>query len=427
MLPVIFNLLSYLISCGTGSFIVFDFCNKMYAKKKTDFFYIIAELIFGLIWFTISNLNIPLMNLFFLLISSCLVALLFYSGSAFWKIMQMTILSLSYVSLDVIIATALSNITKSPIPLYSKSPVLLLINVIMVQLIMLITYKGLILLLRKNKGQDSVILKKQYALFTLFPALNILVLYMLSILAADKSDNYLMLLMALLLAILNFLILYFFDYVAKSEELRRENELMQERMDSQYNYYRQLEEMNEQSQKIMHDIKNHLQIIQALNNGEANKYADKISSIVDNTALKFKSHNKLLNIIINLKMKECENNQITFNYTVEDTDLSFINDIDITAIFANLLDNAIEACNRISYGDKTIELRVYRHNDMLVITLINTFNAVALNDNGEYLSSKKGHKALGLSNVKQAVSNYNGDFNIQVEGNHFVSSIIFPV
>ena len=46
--------------------------------------------------------------------------------------------------------------------------------------------------------------------------------------------------------------------------------------------------------------------------------------------------------------------------------------------------------------------------------------------NGQYLSSKKDHKALGLLNIKQAVSKYDGDIDIQVEQEKFIVSIMFP-
>lgn len=429
MTTVIVKIFSYLISCASGSFIIFDFCNKLYSKKKSENYYRVTVAIFACAWFSICFLGIPLLNLSFMFVASLLVALFLYSGNALRKTIHIAILCFSYVCLDVIIATVISGLTKSTIPLYSSTPVFLLINVIFVQLIMFIGYRGLIIFLRKENSQENQpVPKKQFAVFIFLPALNVLVLYILSVLAADRIDNLIMLLMALLLAILNVLTIYFFDYIIKAENLQQKMELMQIKMDSQYAYYKQLETMNDQSQKMIHDIKNHLQVIQALKNEEANEYANRILDIVDNSTLKFRSCNKLLNIILNLKIEECEKSRIKFQYEIENIDFSFLNDIDITAIFANLLDNAIEGCNRMRSNNKSIDLRIYKYNDMIVVTLINTFdqNTISVND-GAYLSSKGGHKALGLSNIKQAVCKYNGDMNIQVEDSCFVTSIIFPV
>ena len=55
--------------------------------------------------------------------------------------------------------------------------------------------------------------------------------------------------------------------------------------------------------------------------------------------------NKILKVIINNAIFRSERDNIQFNMNIEDIDVSFIADIDLTTMLANLLDNAFDACS----------------------------------------------------------------------------------
>jgi len=236
--------------------------------------------------------------------------------------------------------------------------------------------------------------------------------------------------MAIISEIFNLAVLYFFENISNSLQLENEITLMQQRTDMQYNYYQQLEIEYKKSQNIMHDIKNHIKVLERLyqsgQNAEGLEYAERISEIVEGLGMKFKSNNRILNIIVNEKIRICKDGHIDFTYLVENIDLSFISDMDVTTIFANLLDNAIEACNKIVDETKQITLRVYQFNNMIIINLINSIDNAPVQDEGKLISSKKNHKAIGLSNVSAAVEKYDGDINIEIEQKNFSVSIMIP-
>ncbi|MDF1493858.1 sensor histidine kinase [Caproiciproducens sp. CPB-2] len=286
-----------------------------------------------------------------------------------------------------------------------------------------------------KRQKITYLYKKQYIFLALLPVSNVAIIYFIAILAAYKVDptttHFIMMMLAVISIILNLAVIYFFENVSKSDQLESEIVLIQQRMDMQYNYYQQLEIEYNNSQKIMHDIKNHVRVFERLytagQNTEGLEYAKKISEIVDELGMKFNCNNRILNIIVNEKMKICHLDGIEFIYSVENLNLNFIDDIDITAIFANLLDNAIEACNRIIDGTKRIELRIYQFHDMFIINLINSIQEIPVKSEEKFLSNKKNHKAIGLSNVNSSVKKYDGDINIEVEQGKFSVSIIFPV
>lgn len=238
--------------------------------------------------------------------------------------------------------------------------------------------------------------------------------------------------MTIVSIILNIALIYLFESEVKADQFQNDIKLMRQQVDMQYDYYQKLEIEYNNYQKIMHDIKNHLSVLERLYRIEGNgtagfEYTKKISSIIDQSGMKFKCNNRILNIIINEKMKVCESHQIQFIYSVENVNLDFICDIDITLIFANILDNAIEACQKIRSGNRQIEFRLYQFNSMIVIGLSNTINFYPSLQEGEYISTKRNHKGIGLSNVKACVNKYCGDMNIGVEQGKFSVSIIFPL
>ena len=297
----------------------------------------------------------------------------------------------------------------------------------------MIISRFLIILFKKQK--ITSVNKRQYLFLAVLPIINIITICIIFILPTYKVDqtitHYIIMLMSLFSGILNLAVIFFFENLSKSNQLENNILLIQQRMDMQYSYYQQLEMEYNNSQTIMHDIKNHIKVLERLyesgQNAEGLEYAKRISEIVEGLGMKFKCGNKILNIIINEKMRICNAKDIEFIYSVENIDLNFIDDIDITSIFANLLDNAIEACNKILGGKKRIELRIYQFNNMFIINLINSIQDMPVKNEEKIISSKKNHKAIGLSNVNSSVQKYDGDINIEIEQGKFSVSIIFPI
>lgn len=101
-------------------------------------------------------------------------------------------------------------------------------------------------------------------------------------------------------------------------------------------------------------------------------------------------------------------------------------DIEITSLFSNLLDNAIEACE--GYEGKTLKkiiLRIHRHQDYIVINLKNNLpNPIVIAD-GTIKSTKEGHKGLGLKIVKEIVERLDGCLDYEYDEQWFTVKISF--
>ena len=137
------------------------------------------------------------------------------------------------------------------------------------------------------------------------------------------------------------------------------------------------------------------------------------------------TNNKIINILVNDKIDTAQRNDIEFIYNCEDTALSFIDDIDLTIILSNLLDNAFEECMNNKAEHNTINLCICQINNFNIINLTNTcYTPPQLNHN-RYLSTKAGHSGIGMINVENTVKKYNGSFMSEFKDHLFTTQITF--
>ncbi|MEE0727471.1 MAG: ATP-binding protein, partial [Clostridium saudiense] len=110
--------------------------------------------------------------------------------------------------------------------------------------------------------------------------------------------------------------------------------------------------------------------------------------------------------------------------------LGFIKDIDICAIFANALDNAIEACMKIDNDlEKSIQVKATYINGFAIIKFTNTkVNEIKFSDKRIQTSkdNKKIH-GIGISSIKYIVGKYNGEVIVNYSENEFILKIMIPI
>lgn len=166
-----------------------------------------------------------------------------------------------------------------------------------------------------------------------------------------------------------------------------------------------------------------------LNNSESSEYSSTLENRLESLFVGFQCSNQILSIIIGRKCKLAESKDIHVKMDVEDIDLDFMEDLDITSIFANLWDNAIEACDRLEIERRKILFMMNKVNGFIIINMENAY------DKDEYAemcrnsltTTKENHMGVGLSAIKKTVEKYDGLFNIIPNDKKFVVEITMPV
>lgn len=228
---------------------------------------------------------------------------------------------------------------------------------------------------------------------------------------------------------LNVYITNIFEAVSNNNKLKNELMLYDEHAKMQYEYYNNLESKYKNSRKIIHDIKNHMQTMEELyeqsENEKAKNYAEDMYKMFDKFVQKYYTSNKVLNIIVNDKISKAEQFGININCKIGNVNLEFIKDIDLTTIFSNLLDNAIDG-SKNAVQDKNIFLKVDKFNEFVVINLINPTDKEPTRVNEHFKSTKKNHKGLGLENVRMALNKYEGNMRAEYKDKVFKVNIVIP-
>lgn len=221
-----------------------------------------------------------------------------------------------------------------------------------------------------------------------------------------------------LLLVINIYCLYVWYDLAENRELKHRLELQEQQNEITHQYYEDMENNYNRSRRIIHDIRNHLNMLEQSSKLDNSEYFQDVHGMLNSLGLKFYSDNRMLNIILNDKLKKLEPGQTECN--MGGISLDFLADMDVTTIFANLLDNAIEAGeNKKNFW---LKLRGDRIQDFTVVKIWNPSGS----DYAPGHSGKQGHEGLGLENVRQAVEKYHGALNIENKDGIFSVTAVFP-
>ncbi len=175
-------------------------------------------------------------------------------------------------------------------------------------------------------------------------------------------------------------------------------------------YYDILEKQNQNLMLYVHDARKHLNAISELSqDSSVNEYVSKLCGELTTYAQTCHSGNKLLDVMINRYVLDCELKGIIFEYNVRECPLLCLEDLDLVAILGNLMDNAITAANQSE--EKRVSLITSVRNTYSVIVLKNSCDISPRAQGEKLLSTKENPRfhGYGLKSVAKAVKKYSGD------------------
>ena len=214
-------------------------------------------------------------------------------------------------------------------------------------------------------------------------------------------------------------------YQAEQQEeyLRIRSELV--RVEQEKSYYDILDKQNQQLMLYAHDAKNHLAAIQGLSDDpQIRGYADKLSVELEKYTQSCHSGNKLLDVILNRYVLECQKRGLAFEYNVKVCNLRDVEDMDLVTILGNLLDNAIEAAEKSQ--EKTVYLETFLRNAYRVIVIQNS--SLPPRESYGRLQTSKSDRSMhgfGLKSVAKCLKKYQGDLHWDYdENNHLFTMTV---
>lgn len=287
---------------------------------------------------------------------------------------------------------------------------------------------GYMILKRKNEKLPSITLSG-IAVYIILFVFEVIMIGYTTKLASDEKTTTVLILTLCGYTFINLLAAYLIFKTAKNGEIKYENELLQQQSMTQMTLYQDLLEKYEESQGTIHDVKRHLKILSGLigDESKARSYLVEFMEETEKMQPQFKSKNAILDVIINHKILQAELKEIEFTVDYSDVDMSFISDMDITIMIANVLDNSYEAVEMLEKNRRQVKLIITSMSNFLLINISNSYNNVDQKPDGKFVTTKKNHSGLGLKNVQKAVEKYDGIYKAEVVEDKFKVKITIPM
>lgn len=399
---------------------------NIYRKK---IIYISVFVLFNVVLLLAAMLGSFIINTITFLIGILLIGYFLYNNSKLY-LLYYCIFALCFLFVDLLVSYFISFVITYG-KIYFVSLAYLQITVIF--LLRIIEYVYIKLFTNFiNRREAKVINKLQsftFLVIPLFSAIYILTLIYLLQLYAGFEESILLLVNVILVLILNIYVTHIFDAISKNNTLKNEVKLYHQQSELQHKYYDNLESKYKESRKLIHDIRNHLQSIERLYKNKeqdlAKKYTTDIHLMLNELNQRYYTSNRILNIILNDKYQIIKSANISFDWKIGDINLDFMREIDITTIFANLLDNSIEAAKKVE-DNPYIKFHINKFNDFIVINIINSMKDKPIMKNKKIKSTKVNHEGLGLENIRKTLEKYEGTLVVDFDDNEFKINIVIP-
>jgi sensor histidine kinase YesM len=217
----------------------------------------------------------------------------------------------------------------------------------------------------------------------------------------------------------------------KAIELKNEMYQLENSIEAQKQHNELLIAHAEEVREQRHDLRHHLvalgQMVDQKNYEGIKKYVEDMTSSMPVNKTVTYCDNQIINALLSYYVEKGVKSHIKMDILTQiPAHNPHISDNNLSVIVGNMVENAIEACNKQEAGEKKIVLRAKVQGNMLIFTMDNTFNGQVRKRDGHFVSSKVADGSrigTGLRSVESIAHKYHGEAEFHGEGNIFKSSV----
>lgn len=227
-----------------------------------------------------------------------------------------------------------------------------------------------------------------------------------------------------LLAVIVYLLYCTIDRAYDRQIAAYQNKLLKNQVDEVHNLYLTMRGWR-------HDYHNHMQSVKAYlamdSLDEAKAYLDRLEQDLDDIDLLFHTGNINADAILNSKISLAVKRGIQVDYKATVPKELAVSDIDLCVVIGNLIDNAVEACEKVDPEHQFIRLYIGILRRQLYVSVTNATSEVVRKLDEEYITTKRGDHGHGLKRINNIVNKYDGYINRKNEPGVFVTEIMLPI
>ncbi|MDE6744488.1 MAG: GHKL domain-containing protein [Lachnospiraceae bacterium] len=295
-----------------------------------------------------------------------------------------------------------------------------------------------ILLIKRQFGKKSteVLPDSWWIKFLFFPIFTVVTIaFMIAFFPYTEKQTQAQVLYAIAFGMItmNIYVYYLVNDIVNNEAKLYEKEMLEQQVKNELKMYHSISENFEMQKRQTHEFRNHILGIEAL--VKKNQYQDLVDYITNlSNSINYENcvidtNHVIVNAIINAKYQEALGKQILFVFRVNDLSKIKMQNEDLVVLLANLLNNAIEACEQCK-EKRIIKLKfLLREDNTVVLSVKNTFSQPLIRENNEIKTSKSSHPenhGVGIKNIVKVIEKYHGSYIIDNSKQEFYFSIFLP-
>ena len=234
------------------------------------------------------------------------------------------------------------------------------------------------------------------------------------------------------LMIINIIVYYLLENIIDATEIREKQARMEQQFAFQEQKYEQASQSFKSISSVIHDTNKHLvylnECVERHEFDEAKRYIGTAIEHIDKSYKRINTGFLPIDALVSNSLNIAETNNITFKSDIKiEKERICIERYDLCVALGNLLDNAVEACKKVSNpDDRIISVSIVTGDSSMVIHIENSAERMI----GSDFKTDKKDKLLhgyGISNVKAISEKYGGVFTIERRESSCEATLIFPI
>lgn len=199
-------------------------------------------------------------------------------------------------------------------------------------------------------------------------------------------------------------------------------------LEMQARQYRVLLEYVQQTTRLRHDFRHSVRLLSALaKSGDIagiRSYLAAYEGLLAEESYTNYCSNSAINALLCYYEKMASSEKIDMAWHIELPQPLVISELDLAALFGNLLENAIEGCKTLPEKKRYFLLTAeVRHKNWLYIVSTNSFDGNVQKGKDGYRSTKHSGKGTGLASIAAVAEKYNGSARFSNSDQKFIADV----
>ncbi len=232
-----------------------------------------------------------------------------------------------------------------------------------------------------------------------------------------------------------FILIKVMEETDKNATLHEHIRMTDRLLGAQANHYKALTEHIESARMARHDLRHHILVLQTyLQHGQYEQletYLKKYEVQLQTSEQPALSRHYIVDAILQHYKNVAAASEIALTLKADIPPALAVADFDVCIILGNVLENAIEACRRMTEGERFISLHIKQIGRMLVLTLDNSHDGIVkASAASEALLSRKrsgDEEGVGLTSVRSIIAKYQGVLELKYTAEIFKTSIMLKL